>query len=100
MSTAPLLVRTAFKTSRLLDFCSEPELIKQVGHAGEAWPLTILKEHTDNALDAAEEARVAPVVTVEVAGGEIIVTDNGPGIPPKTVANILDYASRTSSREA
>jgi DNA topoisomerase VI subunit B len=30
----------------------------------------------------------------------IRVRDNGPGIPPQTVASILDFSTRTSSREA
>lgn len=54
----------------------------------------------DNALDAAEEAGESPVVKITVSDDGIAVTDNGPGIAPETVANILDYTSRTSSREA
>ncbi len=30
----------------------------------------------------------------------MVISDNGPGIAPETVAGILDYTSRTSSREA
>lgn len=33
-------------------------------------------------------------------GTEITITDNGPGIPAETVAGILDFAVRVSSREA
>jgi hypothetical protein len=51
---APRLKRETFETSRLLDFCSERELTKQIGHDADHWPLVILKELTDNALDAAE----------------------------------------------
>lgn len=98
--TAPKLDRVAFKTSRLLDFCSKTELTKQVGCGVEDWPLVILKELLDNSIDACEEDGVAPVVTVDVAGGSIIVTDNGPGISSEVVDSILDYTSRTSSREA
>ena len=61
---------------------------------------SIIKELIDNALDACEEAGIAPVIRVTVARGKIRVRDNGPGIPPETVASILDFTTRTSSREA
>ena len=99
MSTATL-TRETFRTSRLLDFCSERELVKQIGHPADQWPLVILKELTDNAIDAAEEANTPPVIRVEVTNGEIVITDNGPGIPAETVADILDFSARVSSREA
>jgi len=94
------LQRETFRTSRLLDFCSERELVKQIGHAADQWPLVVLKELTDNALDAAEEARAAPVIRIEVKNDTIIIADNGPGIAAETVAGILDVGSRVSSREA
>jgi hypothetical protein len=96
------LHRETFSTSRLLDFCSERELVKQIGHATDQWPLVVLKELADNAIDAAEEAEVAPTITVEVTDkpATIVVTDNGPGIPPDTIASILDFSVRVSSREA
>jgi DNA topoisomerase VI subunit B len=99
LSTAKL-TRAAFRTSRLLDFCSERELVKQVGHSAEQWPLVILKELLDNAIDAAEEADRAPTIPVEVKRGKIVVIDNGPGIPPEVVNDILDFNVRVSSREA
>jgi DNA topoisomerase VI subunit B len=95
-----ILQRETFQTSRLLDFCSERELIKQIGHDADQWPLVILKELVDNALDGAEESGTAPVIGVEVTDRAIIVTDNGPGLPTETVAGILDFAVRVSSREA
>jgi DNA topoisomerase VI subunit B len=97
---AKKLIRETFTTSRLLEFCSEKELINQTGHAVDQWPLVILKELLDNAIDACEEAEVAPVITVSVRDGRIVVADNGPGIGPKVVKSILDYSTRTSSREA
>jgi DNA topoisomerase VI subunit B len=100
MSTAATLTRETFRTSRLLDFCSERELVKQIGHSVDQWPLVILKESVDNAIDAAEEANTPPVIRVEVTNGEIVLTDNGPGIPAETVADILDFSVRVSSREA
>jgi len=60
----------------------------------------VLKELVDNALDAAEDAEIAPVIAVTVKGKSIIVTDNDPGIPAKTIDNVLDYSIRVSSREA
>jgi DNA topoisomerase VI subunit B len=94
------LHRETFTTSRLLEFCNEKELINQTGHPVSEWPLVILKELVDNAIDATEETEVAPVIAVSVRGSKIIVTDNGPGIDAKVVENILDYHTRTSSREA
>jgi len=84
----------------LLDFCSERELTKQIGHATDRWPLVILKELTDNAIDAAEESGIAPTIRIEVTDRTIIIRDNGPGIPDETVAGILDFSVRVSSREA
>jgi DNA topoisomerase VI subunit B len=99
-TAAHRLSRETFRTSRLLDFCSERELTKQIGHSSNQWPLVILKELVDNAIDAGEEAGIAPVIQVEVADGTITITDNGPGIPAETVASVLDFSVRVSSREA
>ena len=100
MTVAARLQRETFRTSRLLDFCSQRELVKQIGHPVEQWPLVILKELADNALDAAEDAEIAPAIQIGVCNNQIVVTDNGPGIQPETVADILDFAVRVSSREA
>jgi hypothetical protein len=54
------LQRTTFRTSRLLDFFSEKELVAQTGHYVSDWPLVVVKELIDNALDACEETGVAP----------------------------------------
>ncbi|HLD40400.1 MAG TPA: DNA topoisomerase VI subunit B [Candidatus Nanoarchaeia archaeon] len=56
--------------------------------------LTAVKEAVDNALDACEEARILPEITVElVALSEtrfrMIVEDNGPGIIKKQIPNIF-----------
>jgi hypothetical protein len=61
--------RKTFRTSRLADFASIPELIKQTGQPPEHWPLVILKELADNGVDDAEEGGTAPEI-------EIAVTDN------------------------
>lgn len=96
------LARVAFKTSRLLDFVGERELVAQVGHEVEAWPCVIMKELVDNAIDSAEEHETAPVIEAEVSTerNEIIIADNGAGIPVKTIKDVLDFNARVSSREA
>jgi DNA topoisomerase VI subunit B len=93
------LVRATFQTSRLLDFFTEKELTAQTGHAKGDWLLVILKELLDNSLDACEDAGIAPEVTIKVDKEGIVVTDNGPGIPADTVAGVLDFSVRVSSRE-
>jgi DNA topoisomerase VI subunit B len=94
------LERATFTTSRMLDFFSEKELTAQTGHGVRQWPLVILKELLDNALDACEEAGTAPEISVTVDSEKITIADNGPGIPPETIAGVLDFSVRVSSREA
>jgi hypothetical protein len=96
----PKLTRVAFRVSRLMEFCTRRELENQTGHSMQEWPLVVAKELIDNALDACEEAEVAPSITVKVEPGVIVVEDNGDGIDAGTVASVLDYSVRVSSREA
>jgi DNA topoisomerase VI subunit B len=98
----PKLTRVPFEVSRLMEFCSQRELTNQTGHDIEDWPLVILKELVDNALDSCEEAGVAPVITISVSTqtGTIVIEDNGPGISGQTIRGICDYNIRVSSREA
>jgi DNA topoisomerase VI subunit B len=96
------LTRVPFQVSRLMEFCSLRELQNQTGHNVWDWPLVVLKEMLDNALDACEEVGVAPVVNVSVSPttGTIVIDDNGPGIPEETIRAVCDYTIRVSSREA
>jgi DNA topoisomerase VI subunit B len=98
--TEPKLTRVAFKVSRLMEFCSERELQNQTGHSIYDWPLVVAKETIDNALDACEEAEVAPKISITIGSGTIIVQDNAAGIDTETIKSILDYTIRVSSREA
>lgn len=99
-STQRKLTRVPFTVSRLMEFCTRRELVNQTGHRESEWPLVVLKEAVDNALDAAEEAEIAPIISIAVKGYAIVVKDNGPGIPAKTIDDVLDYSIRVSSREA
>src|SRR5262249_51163126 len=94
------LQRTTFRTSRETDFFSAKELIAQTGHDVDDWPLVIAKELVDNALDACEEAGVAPVIDVAADACGITVRDNGPGLPEATLRAQMDFSIRASSREA
>jgi hypothetical protein len=96
----PKLTRVAFKVSRLMEFCSERELQNQTGHPFQDWPLVVAKEVIDNALDACEEAEVAPEISISVDQETIIIQDNAEGIDTATIESILDYTIRVSSREA
>jgi hypothetical protein len=104
--------RVAFTTSRLMEFCTEKELVAQTGHQSYEWARVITKELVDNGIDACEEAEVAPSIKVTITTGHaksrrraakptrIVFEDNGPGIPPETITGIIDYNVRVSSREA
>ncbi len=66
--------------------------------------ITAVKEAVDNALDACEEARILPSISVTIRKHdskrdiiELEVQDNGPGIPMKALENVfgkLLYGSR------
>lgn len=98
MATA--LQRETFVTSREMDFFNHKELVTQTGHDREEWPLVFLKETIDNAIDACEEAGIAPSVEVTADAASITVRDNGPGLPTSTLNASLDFTVRASNREA
>ncbi len=68
--------------------------------------MTTIKEAVDNSLDACEEARILPEISVEIiqlseSRYRVIVEDNGPGIVKKQVPNIfarLLYGSKFGKR--
>jgi hypothetical protein len=92
--------RKTFAVSRLSEFVSRPELVKQIGHAVEQWSEVVIKETVDNALDEAEEAGITPrvEVTVDTANRTITVADQGRGIASETVEALVDLAQKVSSR--
>jgi signal transduction histidine kinase len=93
------LTRVAFRVSRLMEFCTARELQNQTGHSLYDWPLVVLKELMDNALDACEEAEIPPAISVgvDVSVGVITIEDNGAGIDAGTIKSVLDYSIRVSS---
>lgn len=94
----PKLNRTTHEIDRSMEFFTEKELSMQVGHGRQDWPIAILKELIDNALDACESAGIKPEVTIEIGENFFAVQDNGPGIPAATVEQSLDYTKRVSDK--
>jgi DNA topoisomerase-6 subunit B len=92
------LERTTFETSRLLEFFTEKELAMQIGVSREAWPTALLKELIDNALDACENAGIAPEIEITIEADSVSVRDNGPGLPVETFKKSLDYLVRVSDK--
>ena len=90
--------RTAFETSRDLDFFTEAGLVSQVGYGPELWPIVVAKELIDNALDACESKDIAPEIVVTLAANSLEVADNGPGIPAHIIERSVNYKSRISDK--
>jgi DNA topoisomerase VI subunit B len=93
-----VLERVAFETSREIEFFSEKELQMQIGHGRALWPLALLKELIDNALDACETAKVSPHIEAVVEDAAFGVFDNGPGMPTDLITRSLDYLKRVSDK--
>jgi DNA topoisomerase VI subunit B len=94
------VARVAFTTSRELEFFTESELTTQIGYRKGLWPLVLIKELIDNAIDACETAGTGAIeVGVQLDKDYIIVSDNGPGITSKIIKGALDYSSRISDKK-
>jgi DNA topoisomerase VI subunit B len=81
-----------------MEFFSVKELTMQIGHPMRLWPLALIRELIDNALDACEKARVSPTIRLVVEPDAVTVVDNGPGLPPEVLERSLDYAVRVSDK--
>ena len=92
------LRRTTFRTSRLLEFFTEKELTMQIGYSKPLWPVVLVKELIDNALDACESSDIQPRIFVTIESDSVSVQDNGPGLPFKTIQDSLDYLERVSDK--
>jgi DNA topoisomerase VI subunit B len=95
------LERQTFVIPRELEYFSEQELTVQSGYARrDWWPGVAVKELLDNALDACEQAGVAPRITISFDGASLTVADNGPGLPEATLEHVLDFTVRASDKAA
>jgi DNA topoisomerase VI subunit B len=97
-TSAAILQRETFSTSRLLEFFTEKELSMQIGFSRPGWAIALLRELIDNALDACERAGVAPDIEVCIDQDTVSVRDNGPGLPASTLRDSLDYSIRVSDK--
>jgi hypothetical protein len=59
-------MRETFSLSRSMEYFTRDELVRQCGHSQSQWPILLLKELLDNALDACESALIQPKITVSV----------------------------------
>src|SRR6476659_5877870 len=82
------ITRSALSFSRDLEFATEPELTKRMGCTRSLWMRATVKELTDNALDATEEAGVDPEIAVTLNRDTLEVADTGPGMHPELVAQL------------
>ncbi|MFE2725028.1 ATP-binding protein [Kitasatospora sp. NPDC059327] len=104
MSSLPVIERTVFSTSRTAEFLDPRALQSQTGQPRARFGDVVIKELLDNALDAAESARVRPEIGLAVSWAEgvarVCVTDNGPGMPEEVVERILDFTCNVSDKES
>jgi DNA topoisomerase VI subunit B len=94
--------KTAFDTPLSIDYFYADKLQKHVSRPIRDFPAVVLKELVDNALDACEDAGVAPEIEIHMAHSlgtlTLSVGDNGDGIPPDLVKRIIDYSTHTSDK--
>lgn len=101
--TATLAVdRVVFSTPRAAEFLELRSLQSQTGQPADEFGSVVIKELLDNALDAAETAGAAPVITITTeAHGDVVrvtVSDNGTGITPDTITRICDFNNTVSDK--
>ena len=70
----------------------------QIGHARDAWPITLVKELIGNALDACERAGMSPWIAITVEPDAVQVADNEPGLPIAVLDRALDDLVRISDK--
>src|SRR5215204_5973052 len=94
--------RTTFSSSRAAEYFTAEGLTKLTEQSAEKFGDVVIKELGDNALDAAETARVVPDLLISCGRRrgltEISISDNGDGIPPTTVESMQNFSTLTSDK--
>jgi len=94
--------RTTFETSRASEYFTAEGLTKLTEQSAENFGDVVIKELGDNALDAAETARIVPELLISCGRrrglSEISISDNGDGIPPTTVESMQNFSTLTSDK--
>ena len=70
----------------------------QIGYPAPLWPVALVKELIDNALDACESASIRSEIAITIESDSVSVADNGPGIPSSTIERSLDYFNSVSDK--
>jgi len=90
--------------SRQSEYFTTKELQLMTGRPQDQFADVIVKELLDNAIDAAETKGVKPVAALEINESDgrmqIIVADNGKGMPSELIRKITDFNTRTSDKVA
>lgn len=88
--------RVISKTPMVIaDYFTEDGLLKQVGLIKEYWNRIVVKELTDNALDAIEPLQDKKVF-IDITSESLGIYDNGTGIKKETVEDIYDFGNYVS----
>jgi DNA topoisomerase VI subunit B len=99
-----VLRRETFVQSRAAEFFQLQSLQAQTGQPADKLDAVVVKELMDNALDAAESVDGHPEISLTVGGDDqrvvITVTDNGPGMAPELIDQVLDFSVLVSDKAA
>ena len=98
------LERVHIERSRLMEYLNINDLQSMTGLSADDFHKAIIKELVDNALDACEERGVTPEIEVsayrENGQYHYKIADNGGGMTEEVIRKILNFKTRTSSKEA
>lgn len=104
MIAGTALHRELFATPRASEFFELRPLQAQTGQPADKLDAVVVKELMDNALDAAESVDGQPDIALTIRDdGErvvITVTDNGPGMAPELIDQVLNFSVLVSDKAA